>query len=182
MHRTVTVPMRCFRLVLLAAAFGALSSCGMFDNSKQYPCPQVGVPRESASLTLFRPGDGRDLTDVIFSGGVKNTKLECSYSSDGPSMTLGVLIGGELGPAARTRTTTVPYFVAIVDPDRKILAKQVFNVTLTFPPNVSQASIYDETEEQIPLPKNVSAERYGVAVGMQLTPDQLEYNRQRILH
>jgi hypothetical protein len=182
MPRTATVPMRCSRLVLLAAALGTLASCGMFDNSKQYPCPTVGVPRESAALTLFREGDGRDLTDVIFAGGIKNTKLECSYSSNGPTMTLGVIIGGELGPAARTRTATVPYFIAIVDPDRNILTKQVFNVTLSFPPNVSQANIYDETEEKIPLPKNVSAERYGIAVGMQLTPDQLEYNRQRILH
>jgi hypothetical protein len=154
----------------------------MFDNSKQYPCPTVGVPRESASMTLFRPGDGRDLTDVIFSGGVQNTKLACTYSSDGATMTLGVVIGGELGPASKTRTTTVPYFIAIVDPDRNIVAKQIYNVTLNFPPNVSQARLYDETEEKIPLPKNISAERYGIAVGMQLTPDQLEYNRQRILH
>ena len=77
---------------------------------------------------------------------------------------------------------TVPYYVAIIDPNRNILAKEVFTQTLVFPPNTSQASSYDETTETIPLPKNQSAERYGIAVGMQLTPAELEYNRSRILH
>lgn len=174
--------MRCFRLFTLAVAFGALSSCSMFDNSIQFPCPTVGVPHESSTLTLFQPGNGRDLTDVIFSGGVQDAKIACTYTSNGVDINLGVRVGGELGPAAKTRTATVPYFVAIVDPNRNILAKQVFNQTLVFPPNVSLSTSFDETEEHIPLPKNKSAEHYGIAVGMQLTPEQLEYNRSRILH
>lgn len=173
--------MQCFKPIFVAVAFAALSSCSMFDNSKQFDCPVVGVPRETATLTRFRDGPGRDLTDVVFDVGVRNAKVDCKYSSSGVAIDLGVLFAAERGPAATTRTATVPYFIAIVDPDRNILAKEVFSTTLTFPPNVSQTAVADQTEETIPLPKNKSAEAYGIVVGMQLTPDEIEYNRNKIL-
>jgi len=173
--------MQCFKPIFLVIAFGALSSCSMFDNSTQFPCPAVGIPRETATLTRFRDGPGRDLTDVIFDAGIQNAKIDCTYSSKGVAIDLGVVLGAERGPAASAHTATVPYFIAIVDPNRNILAKEVFTATLTFPPNVSQAAVMDETQETIPLPKNKSAETYGIVIGMQLTPDEVEYNRNKIL-
>ena len=173
--------MQCSKPIFLAVAFAALSSCSMFDNSTQFSCPVVGIPRETATLTRFRDGPGRDLTDVVFDAGIRNAKVDCTYSSKGVAIGLAVLFGAERGPAATARTVTVPYFVAIVDPDRNILAKEVFSTTMAFPPNVSQAGVVDQTEETIPLPKNKSAEAYGIVVGMQLTPDESEYNRNKIL-
>ena len=173
--------MQCSKPIFLALAFAALSSCSLFDNSTQFACPVVGVPRETAALTRFRDGPGRDLTDVVFDVGIQNAKVDCKYSSKGVTIALGVLFGAERGPAATARTATVPYFVAIIDPDRNILAKEVFTTTLTFPPNVSRAGVVDETEETIPLPKNKTAEGYGLVVGMQLTADEIEYNRNKIL-
>lgn len=169
------------KLILVAAAVAVLSSCSMFDNSKQYDCPTVGIPRETATLTRFRDGPGRDLTDVVFDSGIQNAKISCTYSSKGVAIELGVVLGAERGPASSARTATVPYFIAIVDPDRNILAKEVFSTTLTFPPNVSQAAVMELTQETIPLPKNKSAEGYGMVVGMQLTPEEVEYNRNKTL-
>jgi hypothetical protein len=153
----------------------------MFDNSQQFDCPVVGIPRETSTLTRFRDGSGRDLTDVVFDASIRNAKIDCTYSSKGASIELGVILAAERGPAATARTATIPYFIAIVDPDRNILAKEVFTTTLTFPPNVSQTAVMDQSQETIPLPKNKSAETYGIVVGMQLTPDEIDYNRNKIL-
>lgn len=155
------------------------ASCSLFDSTPQHPCPQVGVPRDAATLTRFRPGQGRDLTDVIFDARVQDVKLSCTYNSDGADVDLLVVLRVDRGPASQERSATVPYFVAITDPQRHVLAKQVFTKTLAFPPNVSRVTDSDESEELIPLPKGKSAQRYGVVVGMQLTPDELKYNRDK---
>jgi hypothetical protein len=155
------------------------ASCSMFDNTPQHPCPQAGVPRDAATLTRFQPGPGRDLTDVIFDARVQDVKLSCSYDSKGANVDLLVMLRVDRGPASQERSATVPYFVAVTDPQHNVLAKQVFTKTLAFPPNVSRVADSDETEELIPLPKGKSAQRYGIVVGMQLTPDELKYNRDK---
>lgn len=169
------------RLAALSVALGGLASCGMFNTATQFPCPAVGMPRETASLTRFREGPGRDLTDVIYEAGIADVKMACTYTSKGVDIDLGVVLAAERGPANTSRTATVPYYIAIVDPQRNILAKEVFTTTLTFQANVSRASGIDETQETIPLPKGKSAERYGVVLGMQLTPEEVEYNRNKAL-
>jgi hypothetical protein len=176
--------MRCSNFGALAAlvlSLGTLSGCGMFNTAKQFPCPAVGMPRETATLTRFREGPGRDLTDVIYEAGVADVKMACTYTSKGVDIELGVVLSAERGPANASRTATVPYYVAIIDPQRNILAKEVFTSTLTFQPNVSRATNIDETQETIPLPKGKSAERYGIVLGMQLTPEEVEYNRNKAL-
>lgn len=155
----------------------AAASCSMFDNTPQHPCPQVGVPREAAMLTRFRPGQGRDLTDVIFEARVQDVKIACTYDSEGANINLTVMLRVDRGPAAQERSATVPYFVAIADPQQRVLAKRVFTKALAFPPNINRVSDSDDSEEVIPLPRGKSAQRYAVVVGMQLTPEELEYNR-----
>lgn len=177
--------MQCSNLRVVAAlalSLSALSACSLFDTSKQFPCPAVGMPRETATLTHFREGAGRDLTDVIYEAGVADVKMACTYTSSGVNIDLGVVLSAERGPANTARTATVPYYVAIVDPERNILAKEVFTKTLAFEPNVNRSAGLDETQEKIPLPKGKSAERYGIIIGMQLTPEEVEYNRNKALH
>jgi hypothetical protein len=176
--------MRCSNLGVVAALVlgaGVLSSCSMFNTAKQYPCPAVGMPRDTATLTRFREGPGRDLTDVVFDAGIADVQMACTYTSSGVDIQLAVILAADRGPANTGRTATIPYYIAIVDPQRNILAKQVFTTTLAFQPNANRATVRDETEETIPLPKGKSAERYGIAIGMQLTPDEVEYNRNKAL-
>jgi hypothetical protein len=166
-------------LPLLASTLAALSGCGLFSKTPQFPCPSVEVPRELATLTRFRDGGGRDLTDVVFEAGIVDVQIACDYGSRGASIQLNVVVGAERGPANRSPNATVPYFIAIGDPQRTILAKEVFSTTVTFPPNVARAAATEETEETIPLPKGRSAEGYGIIVGLQLSPEEVEYNRSR---
>jgi hypothetical protein len=172
-----------FRLASLAtvAALGSVlavaTACSWFKDTPQFPCPQVGVPRDASTLTRFRPGPGRDLTDVIFDARVQDVKIACEYTSKGASIDLAVVLGADRGPADQEHIATIPYFIAVTDAQKNVLAKQVFTKTLTFPPNTSRVADADQTEELIPLPVGKSAERYGIVVGVQLTPEELDYNR-----
>jgi hypothetical protein len=163
----------------MAATLAALSGCGMFTKSQQFDCPAVEIPKELASLTRFREGGGRDLTDVVFEAGILDVQIACDYGSKGAGIQLNVVVGAERGPANRSPTATVAYFIAIGDPDRNILAKEVFSSTVTFQANLARAYNTEETEEMIPLPKGRSAANYGIIVGLQLSPEELEYNRAR---
>jgi hypothetical protein len=177
-------PVRRSRIALagtLALVLGALTSCSLFDTSKQFDCPVVGMPRETATLTRFREGPGRDLTDVVYEASIADVKLACTYTSKGVNIDLGVVLAADRGPANTARTATIPYYIAVVDPERNILAKEVFTKALTFQQNVSRAVDMDETQEVIPLPKGKSAERYGIVIGMQLTAEEVEYNRNKVL-
>jgi hypothetical protein len=176
--------MRCSNLSAVAALVlgaGLLSSCSLFNTAKQYPCPTVGMPRDTATLTRFREGPGRDLTDVVYEAGVADVQMACNYTSQGVDIDLAVVVAADRGPANTSRTVTVPYYIAIVDPQRNILAKQVFTANLAFQANVARARSREETQENIPLAKGKSAERYGIVIGMQLTPDEVEYNRNKSL-
>jgi hypothetical protein len=170
---------RLLAIPAIAAAFGALSGCGMFSKTPQFDCPAVEIPKEVATMTKFREGGGRDLTDVVYQAGILDVQIACDYGSKGVDVQLNVVVGAERGPANRAASATVPYFIAIGDPSRTILAKEVFSSTVTFQPNLPRAYNTEETEETIPLPKGRSAERYGIIVGLQLSPEELEYNRAR---
>jgi hypothetical protein len=163
----------------MAAALAALSGCGIFSKTPQFDCPVVEVPKDLSTMTRFREGGGRDLTDVVFQAGILDVQIACDYGSRGASIQLNVVVGAERGPANRAPTATVPYFIAIGDPQRNVLAKEVFSSTVTFLPNQPRAASTEETEETIPLPKGRSAEKYGIVVGLQLSPEELEYNRDR---
>ncbi|MGE5539893.1 MAG: hypothetical protein ACM30I_14845 [Gemmatimonas sp.] len=176
---TRSLPSRLLVLAVGAMALASLSGCGLFSKTPQFDCPKVEIPKDLATMTRFRDGGGRDLTDVVFNAGVLDVQIACDYGSKGVDIQLNVVVGAERGPASRAATATIPYFIAIGDPQRNILAKEVFSATVEFQPNVPRAYATEETEERIPLPKGRSAEAYGIIVGLQLSPADLEYNRAR---
>jgi hypothetical protein len=168
---------RLLALPALTVALAALSGCGMFRKTPQFDCPVVELPKDLSTMTKFREGAGRDLTDVVYNAGILDVQIACDYGSRGASIQLNVVVGADRGPANTSPSATIPYFIAIGDPARNILAKEVFSTTVTFQPGQSRAANTEETEEMIPLPKGASAERYGIIVGLQLSPEELEYNR-----
>ena len=76
------------------------------------------------------------------------------------------------------RKGQVTYFVAVIDRRQTILNKRDFVIDLTFPPAQSRLEITEQLEEFIPLPKDASGDDYGIVIGFELTPDELQYNRE----
>ncbi len=160
-------------LVLVAAG------CGMFGGAKvaQYPCPQAGILKDAQRLTKFLPGPGRDLTDVLFQVRLANVRTTCAYDKSGVKIDMLNDIAIERGPADKSRMAVFAYFVAIANPAGTILARERFTALIPFVPNVSRAVAAEELEQMIPLPRGRSAENYRIIVGLQVTREELEFNR-----
>jgi hypothetical protein len=156
-----------------------LSGCGMFGSREPpRPCPAAGILPDASSLTLFRDGAGRDLSDVVVTGQLVNVDMQCRYDRTGMTADLRVLVSATRGQADTTRVHDIEYFVAIADPQRNILSKERFVIRFEFrdQPRINRI---DELEPRIPLSDLNQGPGYAILVGFQLTPEQLEYNRTR---
>lgn len=160
-------------LPLVVAALALLSSC----NRTPPACPGATIIGDGSTVTKFREGPGRDLTDVVAEGQIVDIAVECGYDRRGVDVTLQVAIAATRGPADRSRKAEFDYFVAITDAQRNILAKEVFRVQFQFPPNQQRVGQVEEIEPRIPLKDRAEGVSYQIVVGFQLTPEEIEWNR-----
>jgi hypothetical protein len=165
-----------------AAGLGLLlpivTACGMFGPAKpQFDCPITAGVADAAVLSKFRPGPGRDLTDVRYQVRLTDVTSECRYDSKGVDVRMRAGFALELGPANPDRKAAYEFFVAITDPNDEIVAKRIFTTPLAFPANVGYVEHVEELQQRIPLPKGGSAADYRIIIGLQLTEDELDYNR-----
>lgn len=170
-------PVRRSYPILLAAGLLLLAACS--SNKREPACPRASILSDAATVTKFRDGPGRDLTDVVSRGEIVDIATQCEYDKRGVTMTLQVAIAGTRGPADRSREAAFDYFVAVADPQRNILAKEVFRVQFKFSENQTRVGTVDEIEPRIPLKDVMKAPDYQVLVGFQLTPDEIEWNRKQ---
>ena len=169
------------RALLLAAATALLAGCSAFGEKEQSPCPDVSVLSEASTFTQFRPGTGRDVTDIVLQGELTGFKGSCKYERKERrlTVTLQVQMVFTRGPAAPDRNARAAYFVAIPGFYPAAQAKQVFGVSFAFPAAADHVRISDN-EVDIVLPikdPTKGLEKYAVYLGFQLDPDELEYNR-----
>jgi len=133
---------------------------------------------QAKQVTLYRPGPGRDLTDVTYQVKISDLAYGCDYDFDdiGNRVTVGfnILFVAKRGPAAPNDQIEIPYFVAVVDPGKNILTKKQFFVILEFEGNTLRAQKVEELMQIIPYPKDDNGSDYKSFVGLQLTPGQLE--------
>ncbi len=174
-------------LLLLAGCGGSDSGTtkgnpGFFDkmfsgnSGPTVTCPTVLRLPDTARVTRFKPG-GHDLTDVTFEGAVGQLSGSCGGSDDGVSVDLTVQFLASRGPADPERKAPFTYFVAIVDKNDNVLAREQFNSGIVFSGNQTRAAVVEELEENIPMPNKLLGNTYRIFVGFVLTPEEIAYNR-----
>ena len=165
----------------LAVPLLALAGCGAGTEDAFAPaCPSATILRDAADLTRYR-GGGRDLTDTMLGGRITGISGKCVRDGADTVVTT-VQVGIELarGPAAPGRQADLAYFVAVLDGDR-ILDKQVFPLRAEFPANGERLRLTgDDVELRLKVRQDKTAAAYHIQVGFQLTPAELESNRQRL--
>ena len=158
----------------------ALSGCSAFDEPP--PCPKVSILKQTRLLTLYGEGPGRDQSDVAFELELRGVSARCDLNVDeetggGVEVTFALPIYAARGPAAETDRLSVPFYVAIVDPGRRIVAKEVFTAEIAFNADGAIAQTVEEIEQWIPLGPGEFGAGYETLIGLQLTPAQLEESR-----
>lgn len=157
----------------------ALAGCSLFQKDDPRACPRVSILNDAARAVVYRDGPGRDLIDVVHEGQIGEVGWSCKYSKTDVTVLAKIAFLAQRGPASSQPEARLPFFVAVTDSGREILAKQVFQTVVAFPEGRSQAGVFEEIEEIIPLPDQTSGPEYEIIVGFQLTEEQLRHNRKR---
>ena len=166
--------------LIVAAMLVVLAGCNTFDDPP--PCPRVSILKQTRFLTLYGEGPGRDDVDVAFELALRDVASDCDLDIDdeaggGVQVTFALPIYATRGPAAETDRLSVPFFVALADPSRRIVAKEVFTAEVAFDADGASARTVEEIEQWIPLGPGEIGAGYETLVGFQLTPTQLEDTR-----
>jgi hypothetical protein len=172
-------------------AMFTLSACSSFSNPLSNEvvvapeCPNIVIVKDTAELTAFRPGPGRDLTDVVLDARIDGFDGECetdleSDKSGTVNVDLQMVFEATRGPANETRAGEFSFFVAIANRDGAILAKKVFETEFEFEGNRNRIGGIEELTQEIPLRPGELGEDFDIFIGFQLDPEQLNYNRAKL--
>lgn len=166
-----------------AALCMATAACGLFEKDQVYACPQVFILQDAQKLTRFKPGPGRDITDIQFEAEIIDFRGGCDVDEDDDvwevDVELLVLISVERGPANKGRDIEFEYFVVLPGFEGKPGGKRIFPVKGEFEEGRTRLLYQDSVELNIPLNNPNDAGKTEIVFGFQLTPDELKFNRSR---
>ena len=167
--------------ILIAALLVSVAGCNTFDDPP--PCPRVSILKQTSLLTLYGEGPGRDDVDVAFELELRDVASDCDLNVDdeaggGVAVTFALPIYATRGPAAETDRLSVPFFVALADPGRQIVAKEIFTAEIAFDADGASAQTVEEIEQWIPLgPGEIGAGYETLDRLSAFSPAQLEDTR-----
>lgn len=171
---------------LLLSACGA-DSLPFMEKEITLPCPNYFILEDAASLTQFQEGPGRDITDVLVKARIGEMQLACLTDVDNETDTgkmvidISPIIAAEMGPANTSNNATLPYFIVVTDPDKKILYREPLTVSVSFQGNKTQVVlIAPPTSVELPITPKIRNDYYRIYSGFELTKEQVEYNRKAI--
>lgn len=164
--------------VALASAVALLSACSSKSEKAEAAaiCPKAYIVGDASQLTRFKPGPGRDPTDVAFRADVLRAENRCEFSRDGLTIDTNVTLGVQEGPSAENRQASFNYFVALIGPTNQIVAREEFTADYKFEGNRTRLAGVEELRQRAGITSDTAA-GYRVAVGIALTPQELDYNR-----
>lgn len=171
------------RALLLGLLTVFAAACSSAEEVKNQPCPPVVLLDAAKDMTVFREGQGRDLTDVRYWFAITGLTASCAYRE---GLLAGVIdvagairIEAEKGPAAPDGPAGYTFFASITDRARDVLRKDLFTGRVAFSGNESRAAAVQSFATSIALLPNQNGLDYIVYVGFQLAPEQLLYRRHR---
>lgn len=165
-------------LLLLAAAL-LLSGCAEMKNKvmgkEPGKCPTIRILADGAHLTKFKQGPGRDITDVLYTVDIVNYQGSCGYRDKDSHVETAIKLMFDIdrGPANLQGLGEIQYFVAVEN-----RAKEVFSTKFKFDPNTPKLrQVDEEVSIDIPIRPGDTPQNTVVWLGLQLTADELDFNR-----
>ena len=166
--------------VLALAGLAMLSGCSWFSfsssKSAAASCANPVILRPLANTALFAPGAQPQPMNVAFYGILSDASAKCEVAEGTLRASLDIVVAAERGPAAKTDSVDLEYFVALTGPDQAIIGKTPFRVHVAFPGNARRAGVTDHIEEAIALGGRKVSD-LTLMVGFQQTPEVVEFYR-----
>ena len=165
--------------VVALALFSAGCSSSIFDRRPPPSCPPIFILKDAGSLTRYKSGTSKDITDVLFQGKLIDFRGLCEYNFERTEVKIDLNLAFDLsrGPANRDRKAAFQYFVAIPRFHPAPQGRNTFSINAEFPGQASRLRINDDIQIVIPLDPKVSRGDYAIYLGFQLTRQELKDNR-----
>jgi hypothetical protein len=166
-----------FRAAALAVLLFGIAGCGG-SKAPKLSCPTPLIAPNLDTAQVFRPG-GNGAEDLRYNVKLVLVNSSCQSESEGglsadPRMTF---IVSRNDPSLASADFT--YFVAIADARQTILEKREFSLRVEFPARQNQMKITDQIHVGLPVRDIATGSNYAIIVGLELTPEQVEFNRRR---
>jgi len=144
------------------------------------PCPLMGVLYDTARVVQFGQPNVQRYANITYTGEMDGVRGLCRYVETNP-ITMAIDINMEFGrgPAATSDHQSYRYWVAVTRRGRNALAKQYYDVDVHFPRGQNVIA-HTEHIDRITIPRanaEISGENFEILVGFDLTPEQLQFNR-----
>ena len=144
------------------------------------PCPLMGVLYDTARVVKFNQPNAQRYANIEFTGEMQGVHGLCRYvGSDPIRMNMEIEMAFGRGPAATSDRQTYRYWVAVTRRGRAPIEKVYFDVDVRFPRG-EQVVTHREQIDEIVIPRaneEISGENFEILVGFDLTPEQLQFNR-----
>jgi len=144
------------------------------------PCPYVKVLYDAARYHQFR-NDVQTTAAAMWTGEINGIQSECAYQGNEP-IQVGMDISFSLGrgPQAEGQSNVYHYWIAVTERDKTVLAKQEFDLPVTFAEGQQRVDVNTRLEG-IYIPRKditVSGSNFEVLIGFDVTPQMAEFNRE----
>lgn len=152
---------------------------GNDDRPNVGPCPLTGVLYDNARVVDFAQPDRQRYANIEFTGEMQGVHGLCRYVDADPiTMSIDIDMAFGRGPAATSDRQTYRYWVAVTRRGVTPIEKAYFDVDVRFGNN----AVVTRTEriERIVIPRatpDLSGENFEILVGFELTPEQVQFNR-----
>ena len=143
------------------------------------PCPFVKTLYDASRYVEFK--DAREASaNVGFSGEIQSISAGCQYKDNEPiTVMMDILFELGKGPQATASAKTYHYWIAVTDRNREIIAKQEFDLPVSFPAGKDRVYVTDSINN-ILIPRGTmttSGANFEVLIGFDVTPEMAEFNR-----
>jgi len=173
--------MRVARVAALLAGGLFLAGCSTRAEKAELAqsCPRAYRVQEAETLVRFKPGPGKDPTDVEFRADIGGIDVECTfYAKRGyVDVALKVQIVVAQGPGQNIQRANFEYAIGLIGPAGDYRQRQRFTADVAFGPERARGAIVDEIVVRIPFAPDVDPGGNRIAVALVLRPEELDYNR-----
>ncbi len=174
----------CLTVLLLAGCTAAANMVGLGEKkAPEYSCPGTAVVFGADIIPVFAPGSPAkpEPANLASTGVWGRYQGDCSYhdKANEVAFNLNLNFQAQKGPMGqKLKKQNLPYFVAVLSPEDKILQRTEFSTTVDFD-NSPAGTSTEQHSIRIPVSGKATAGKYKLVFGFILTPRQLNYNREK---
>lgn len=164
--------MRRYGLILLLPLLAACSS-----TKEQPACPAVAVVHDLQQYADFGRSEKPVRAEFVAAARLDGVQGDCRSEDKVIAANIDIAMRAFRGPRLGGDRAEFPYFVAVLDRDDHVVAKQNLSVTFSLTQEDKMVEKTELVRVNIPNPVGRDGSYWRVLVGFQLSPEQLAFNR-----